>query len=111
MRPIKDIKSLLSKRELALVQEDQRFESPRRIKEKVKLLRELRDKYRDLARRQKIGLRGKAMMGPLEEGTENRRTIEKADFFAEALELYRERLQEIPEDDPGFQLGQRRKSG
>ena len=93
-RKKKDIKPLLNKRERALVGESDRYSSTGRLREKVKLFRKLRDKYRDLARRQAIEQRGKSTQSFDEAGGKNSRTKEKAEYFARRLDGFRNRLRE-----------------
>lgn len=93
-RKKKDIKPLLNKRERALVGESDRYSSAGRLKEKVKLFRKLRDKYRDLARRQAIEQRGNHSHGFDEAGGKKSRTKEKAEYFARRLDGFRNRLRE-----------------
>lgn len=92
-RKKKDIKPLLNKRERALVGESDRYSSTGRLREKVKLFRKLRDKYRDLARRQKIDQRGK-VTSTFDGGEKGTRTQEKAEYFARRLDGFRKRVRE-----------------
>jgi hypothetical protein len=95
MKPTKDSASLLTKSERELVHESyvipKRGDSWSHLKLRVKLMRKFRDKWRDLAQRQKIERRGR--------GTEvewlalpAERSREKAKIFEAALRRYEERL-------------------
>ncbi|RYZ95507.1 MAG: hypothetical protein EOP11_24825, partial [Proteobacteria bacterium] len=80
----KTLKKLLSKREIDLI-EDKENGSELRLKTKVQLFRKLRNKYRDLAKRQKIA--GKTHPdASLALGTApDSRTVRKAEIFADAV--------------------------
>jgi hypothetical protein len=81
------IKSLLTKKELELVQSGSvanvKFHSPVRLKKYISLARKLRDKYRDLTQRQKNANRQ----------SENDRTLEKAKIFGTILQRFKNRYQ------------------
>jgi hypothetical protein len=78
----KKSKLLLSQKELALVSQSSLWSIRRypsiELKRRMKQIRNLRDKYRDLSQRQKRVRRS----------TESLRTIEKADIFEQILSLY-----------------------
>ena len=82
------IKSLMTKKELELVQSGSvanvKFHSPERLKKYINLTRKLRDKYRDLTQRQKAAHRQ----------SNDYRTIEKAKIFDTILNRYEKRYQE-----------------
>jgi len=82
------IKSLMTKKELELVQSGSsanvKFHSADRLKTYINLTRKLRDKYRDLTQRQNVP--GKH--------NQNHRTVEKAKIFAALLGKYEKRYQE-----------------
>jgi hypothetical protein len=95
MKPTKDSASLLTKSERELVHESyvipKRGDSWSHLKLRVKLMRKFRDKWRDLAQRQKIERRGRGtevewLAFPAE------RSHEKAKIFEAALRRYEERL-------------------
>lgn len=79
-------KLLLSKKELHLLQQGSpkylKSHEPDQLGKYVKLARALRDKYRDLAQRQKAD----------KKDNDNSRTIEKAKIFDRLLSSYRRRL-------------------
>ena len=58
---------------------------------KVKSARTLRDKYRDLYRRQAVATRGEDAAHRSATGTDNERTQQKADIFQEVLERFEAR--------------------
>jgi hypothetical protein len=82
------IKSLMTKKELELVQSGSvanvKFHSADRLKKYISLTRDLRDKYRDLARRQKVA----------QKHSQNERTMEKAQIFETVLDRYEKHYQE-----------------
>lgn len=81
----------MTKKELELVQSGSlanvKFHSADRLKRYISLTRKLRNKYRDLTRRQKAS--GK--------NTQNYRTIEKAKIFGTILDRYEKRYHEKTE--------------
>jgi hypothetical protein len=87
-------KKLLSKREIHLMEDKENGGAPR-LKEKVQLFRKLRNKYRDLAKRQKIATRGQADAAASSVQNDNSRTLKKAEVFADALAYYEDRLQKV----------------
>lgn len=98
MKLPKDTASLLTKTERELVNES--FDPPTRgdswlaLKLRIKLMRKFRDKWRDLAQRQKLALRGKLPEDVLVNGG-NSRSIQKSEIFAEALHRFEDRLSEL----------------
>ena len=85
----RNIKALMTARELKIVEasslREVRNHSAGRLKQLVKLTRKLRDKYRDLTRRQKLAQRD----------SQNLRTTEKAKLFAQTLSKYEKRYQKV----------------
>jgi hypothetical protein len=83
------IKSLMTKKELELVQSGSvagvKFHTADRLKRYIKLTRKLRDKYRDLTQRQKAA----------KKDSENSRTMEKAQTFAKVLNRYEKRYETL----------------
>jgi len=83
------IKDLMTKKELELVEcgsvANVKFHSANRLKTYIKLSRKLRDKYRDLTRRQKVA----------QKPSQNLRTVEKAEIFARLLDRYEKRYEGI----------------
>ena len=65
--------------------------TPARLAGKVKRVRALRDKYRDLYRRQTVAVRGESAAGRPAAGSDNERTQRKADIFQEVLERFEAR--------------------
>lgn len=65
--------------------------TPARLAGKVKRARTLRDKYRDLYRRQTVAVRGEDVAGRAANGSDNERTQRKADIFQEVLERFEAR--------------------
>lgn len=63
-----------------------------RLRGKVTRARALRDKYRDLYRRQTVATRGAAARKRTAVGGDNKRTGRKAEVFAEVLERFETRL-------------------
>lgn len=66
-----------------------------RVRAKVIRARALRDKYRDLYRRQTVATRGAPARQRSATGGDNERTQHKADLFAEVLGRFEERLQRL----------------
>ncbi len=87
----KKIESLMTKKEQKIVQDSSlrklKAHSVDRLKQFIKLTRKLRDKYRDLTRRQKLANRG----------SQNLRTTQKAKLFKQALDRYEKRYEGIRE--------------
>lgn len=90
----KKLKKLLSKREINLIQ-DKENGSELRLKEKVQLFRKLRNKYRDLAQRQKIATRGQPEVAELSVHNDASHTTKKAEIFSDALAHFEKRLHEV----------------
>ena len=65
--------------------------TPARLAGKVKSARTLRDKYRDLYRRQAVATRGEDAAHRSATGGDNERTQRKADIFQEVLERFEAR--------------------
>ena len=65
--------------------------TPKSLAGKVTRARTLRDKYRDLYRRQTVALRGEAPAGRSANATDNERTQRKADILQEVLERFEAR--------------------
>jgi len=59
-----------------------------RLKQKVSLTRKMRDKFRDLAKRQRLEVRGKSSPRGVKAATDNIMTSKKAQLFDEALKRY-----------------------
>jgi hypothetical protein len=72
--------------------------TPAKLRTKVTRARALRDKYRDLYRRQTVGAKTAAAAKRPVAGEENERTQRKADIFAEVLGRFEERLQKLQPD-------------
>ena len=68
---------------------------PRQLRGKLKRARTLRDKYRDLLRRQKLATRERAGTKLGRTGTANARTAQKAALFGELLEIFTRRLAQV----------------
>jgi hypothetical protein len=83
----KNIKLLMTKKELELVQSGSpanvRFHSAARLKTFIKLSRKLRNKYRDLTRLQRVA----------QKPSQNYRTIEKAKVFEDLLKRFENQYQ------------------
>lgn len=65
------------------------------VRAKVKHTRRLRDKYRDLYRRQRRSTRGRTGSKPGPRGKANLRTKEKEELFGEMLVRFQKRLDQI----------------
>ena len=65
--------------------------TPARLAGKVKRARTLREKYRDLYRRQTVAARGESAATRPAKSTDNERTQRKADIFQEVLERFEAR--------------------
>lgn len=68
------------------------------LRAKVTRARALRDKFRDLYRRQTVGTRAAPAAKRSAVGGDNERTQRKADLFAEVLTRFEERLQRVEAD-------------
>lgn len=90
----KKTKRLLNKRELHLMK-DKENGSELRLKEKVKLFRKLRNKYRDLAKRQKIATRGQADAERSSVRNDSSRTLKKIAVFSDALDYFDRKLHQM----------------
>lgn len=75
--------------------------SAARLRGKVKRARTLRDKYRDLLKRQKIATRERTGSKVGKSGVANVRTAQKADVFAEVLERFEKRLAQVEGNGKG----------
>lgn len=62
--------------------------TPARLRSKLERARTLRDKYRDLYRRQAVATRGAPARARSPVGADNQRTKQKAELFAEVLARY-----------------------
>jgi hypothetical protein len=69
--------------------------SETRLRGKVDRARKLRDKYRDLAKRQRLEARGKKPPARTRPAAGHARTDEKARLFAEVLERFEKRLAKV----------------
>lgn len=90
----KKLKKLLNKRELSLIQ-DKENGSELRLKDKINLFRKLRNKYRDLAKRQKIATRGLADASESSVQNDKSRTHKKMEIFSEVLDQFEKRLRKM----------------
>ena len=81
------IKTLMTKKEFSLLDsgsaKNVKLHSAARLKQFIQLSRRLRDKYRDLNRRQRVA----------QKPSQNLRTVEKARAFAKVLERYERQYQ------------------
>lgn len=81
-------RQLLTKKEFELVEsgalENVKFHSAADLKENIELARKLRDKYRDLNRRQKAANK-----------SQNPRTIEKAKIFGQLMDRFERQYKAI----------------
>jgi capsule polysaccharide export protein KpsE/RkpR len=95
----KKIKSLMSKKELEIVESGSltnvRSHTPDRLKQYIKLTRKLRDKYRDLTQRQIV----------FKKHTHNFNTVEKAKVFEKILGRYEKQFKKVNVDETTNQLG------
>lgn len=66
--------------------------TPSRLRQKIERARKLRDKYTDLARRQRLEARGKAEPRRSRPAARNDNTLRKAQLFEEVLERFQSRL-------------------
>ena len=104
MKLAKDSASLLTKTERELVHES--FVTPKRgdswtqLKLRVKLMRKFRDKWRDLAQRQKIARRRRVSEEEWMAAPTDRRQ-DKAKIFEAALRRYEDRLAVMSEGEQG----------
>jgi hypothetical protein len=98
---------LCSQRELELVDASSprniRELSPARLKQKVTRARALRDKYRDLAKRQRLEARGKKRPQSRRPAQGNENTVRKAELFDEVLERFQSRVETVGDDGAGKQ--------
>jgi hypothetical protein len=89
----KKMQLLLTKRELAIVEggspREIKLHSPYRIKQYIKLSRNLREKYRDLTRRQKVKI--KHSQGE----PQNLKTMDKARIFDKVLSAFELQSQKV----------------
>lgn len=97
------VRPLLSKTELDLFDQSRaepiRSLTAAQLRSKVTRTRALRDKYRDLLRRQTVQTRrGPAGGRKQDPATENARTRRKSEVFAEVLERFEARLQKVEAD-------------
>lgn len=69
--------------------------SQSRLRQKIQHARELRDKYRDLLRRQRIATRRRSGTKSGRSGAANARTREKQQIFSEMLKRFEERLKRV----------------
>ena len=87
------IKLLLTKKELELAQGSSakvlRTHSPHRLKQYIKLVRKLRDKYRDLTQRQRSELK------KAQRNSQSQRTLEKARIFSKVLAAFEQQSKSI----------------
>ena len=72
--------------------------TPARLRAKVTRARALRDKFRDLHRRQAVATRSAPAGRRSPVGGDNERTQQKADLFAEVLSRFEERMQRVDAD-------------
>lgn len=95
-------RTLLSANELALFDASRaqpiKALTPARLRGKVTRARALRDKYRDLYRRQTVSTRAAPAGRRSAVGGDNERTQRKAELFAEVLTRFEERLQRLEAD-------------
>lgn len=95
-------RTLLSTTELALFDASRaqpiKALTPARLRGKVTRARALRDKYRDLYRRQTVGTRAAPASQRSAVGGDNARTLRKAELFAEVLARFEDRLQGLHAD-------------
>lgn len=95
-------RTLLSANELALFDASRaqpiKAPTPARLRGKVTRARALRDKYRDLYRRQTVSTRAAPAGRRSAIGGDNERTQRKAELFAEVLARFEERLQRLEAD-------------
>lgn len=95
-------RTLLSANELALFDASRaqpiKALTPARLRGKVTRARALRDKYRDLYRRQTVSTRAAPAGRRSAVGGDNERTQRKAELFAEVLARFEERLQRLEAD-------------
>jgi hypothetical protein len=72
-----------------------------RLRSKIARTRNLRDKYRDLLRRQKLALRDRGVSKGGRSGVANARTEQKRQLLDEALQRFEERLRRVTADRAG----------
>ncbi len=94
-----DARPLCTKREWEMLSQSWPPElskvTPGRLRQKVQRARNIRDKYRDLARQQAGEARGKRNPKSTRPAQGNRNTKLKAQIFDEALERFQARLAEV----------------
>jgi len=90
----KKLKKLLNRREIHLLQ-DKDNNSELRLKDKIKLFRKLRNKYRDLAKRQKIATRGNPDAAESSVQNDSSRTKKKMEVFTDALTYFETQLNKV----------------
>ncbi|TVP54437.1 MAG: hypothetical protein EA351_13220 [Gemmatimonadales bacterium] len=94
-----DARPLCTKREWEMLSQSWPPElakvTPGRLRQKVQRARNIRDKYRDLARQQAGEARGKRNPKSTRAAQGNRNTKLKAQIFDEALERFQARLAEV----------------
>lgn len=92
-------RALLTSTELALFDASRaqpiKTLTPARLRGKVTRARALRDKYRDLYRRQSVSTRTAPAAQRSAVGGDNERTQRKADMFAEVLTRFEDRVQQL----------------
>jgi hypothetical protein len=93
---LREARALCTKTELQLVLASRPAEvkqlSPSRLKAKIARARKLRDKYRDLARRQRGEARGKRSPRGARAAKGNVNTVKKAELFADTLARFQDAL-------------------
>jgi hypothetical protein len=67
--------------------------TPGRLRQKVERARRLRDKYRDLAKRQRLEARGKRTPQRARPAAGNENTVRKAELFDEVLQRFQRQLE------------------
>jgi hypothetical protein len=67
--------------------------TPGRLRQKVERARRLRDKYRDLAKRQRLEARGKRAPQRARPAAGNENTVRKAELFDEVLQRFQRQLE------------------
>jgi hypothetical protein len=96
-------KQLCTKKEFDLIEKswgrDLQQITPGRLRQKVRLTRTLRDKFRDLARQQSGEARGKRAPRSTRPAGGSRNTELKARIFDEALDRFETRLSKIEAGD------------
>lgn len=85
--------------------------SPLELRSRLRRARALRDKYRDVHRRQRSGARGKMPDGRAKEVHDFSRTFQKGELFEEAVERFEGRLRALETERRRREGALRRKSG